>query len=95
MDTPKKSELRGLLMALKRDIRDEYRASDDPDDHLPGMQVTIGWNEDGDWSWQTGDNSYTGGAYGYPHWAVISLYRRSNCKDLAEDIIDQLKEVSQ
>src|SRR5688572_73783 len=87
-----------LFKALKRDIGDDYRASDDPDDNTPGMQVTIGFtpeteDNDASWSYQTGDNSYTGGAYSHPHWAVVSLYRRSNSRSLAEDCASQIAEL--
>lgn len=87
-----------LFVALKEDIGDEYRASDDPEDDTPGMCVTIGFtpeteDKDASWSYQTGDNSYTGGAYGHPHWAVVSLYRRSNSRELAEDCADQIAEL--
>jgi hypothetical protein len=85
---------RRLLVRLKEDIGDEYRCSDDPHDNTPGMCVTFGAkpNEDGglDWSYQTGDNSYSGGAYGYPNWAVVYLYRRSNCKELAADAMGEI-----
>lgn len=87
-------EVTRLLKALKPDIADDYRATDDPGDNTPGMQVTIGAKplEDGtlDWSYQTGDNSYSGGAYGYPHWGVIYLYRRSNCHELATDAVNEI-----
>lgn len=90
---PSLGELAALLRSLKANIGDDYRASDDPEDDAPGMCVTVGWSpESGDWSYQTGDNSFTGGAYRYPHWGVISLYRRSNSRDLARDIQDQLAE---
>lgn len=86
-----------IFRALKSEIRDDYRASDDPDDNTPGMQVTIGFTpSDNDspagWHYQTGDNSFMGGAYGHAHWAVISLYRRSNSRDLAKDCADQIVE---
>lgn len=88
--------VRELLISLKPQICDDYRASDNDDDNTPGMQVTIGAsvNEDGSlsWSYQTGDNSYTGGAYGHPFWGVVSLYRRSNCSDLAKEAVDQIAE---
>ena len=81
-----------LLKALKKDIGDDYRASEDPDDETPGMQVTFGVTigEDGSlsWSYQTGDNSYTGGAYGHPYWGVVSLYRRSRSREVAEEAMD-------
>ena len=85
-----------LLKSLKQTIGDDYRASEDED--TPGMCVTIGFTPGSEdklcaWSYQTGDNSYTGGAYGHPHWAVVSLYRRSNSRQLAEDCADQIAEL--
>lgn len=86
-----------LFKSLKADIGDEYRCSDDPDDDKPGMCVTIGFTpetEDGDcsWSYQTGDNSFTGGAYGHQFWAVVYLYRDSNSMELAALAADELAE---
>jgi hypothetical protein len=92
MNLPSLTELRRLFVALKKDISDDYRASDDSEDTTPGMSVTIGASLDGSWSYQTGDNSFTGGAYGHPHWAVVSLYRRSNSTEVAKDVLDQLAE---
>ena len=89
-----------LLKELKKEIADDYRASDDPDDDKPGMCVTIGFTpaddeteKDCSWSYQTGDNSFTGGAYGHPHWGVIYLYRRSNSRELAKDAADQIADL--
>lgn len=88
---PTIAEIRGLLVSLKSDIGDDYRSENSEDDGPPSMDVTIGWTPStGAWSYQTGDNSFTGGAYGHPHWAVITLCRRSNSTDLAKDVIDQL-----
>lgn len=84
-------EVRELLIALKPEICDDYRI-DDQDD-IPGIMVTIGYSPNGDWNYQTGDNSFTGGAYGHPHWAIVYLYRRSNSLELARDVIDQLWEL--
>lgn len=82
-----------LLRSLKPDIGDDYRASDDSEDTKPGMQVTFGvtLKEDGSlsWSYQTGDNSYSGGAYRHPVWAVVSLYRRSNSRELAKEAMEE------
>ena len=84
-------DIRALLVALKADIGDEYKV--DEDDTIPTMMVTIGANSQGEWSYQTGDNSYTGGAYGFPHWAIVYLTRRSNSTYLARDIVDQIAEL--
>jgi hypothetical protein len=90
---PKIQELARLLVALKANIGDEYRCTDDQDDDTPGMIVTIGWTpKTGEWNYQTGDNSFTGAAYGHRIWAVIYLYRDSNCRDLARDAQDELAE---
>jgi len=89
---PKMIEIQSKLISLKADIDDDFRAYED--DTLPGIMVTIGANNEGDWSCQVGDNSFTGAAYGYPHWAVVALYRRSNCYELACEVIDQLEELA-
>lgn len=83
-----------LLKSLKPDIGDEYRACEDDD--CPGMQVTIGATPQSDgvlsWNYQTGDNSYSGGAYGHANWGVIYLYRRSNCAELAHNAVEEIAE---
>jgi hypothetical protein len=81
--------LKQVLIALKSKIDDSYIQEGDT---LPSIQVTIGANIKGGWAYQTGDNSYSGPVYHYPHWAVIQLYRRSNCLELARDIREQLAE---
>ncbi len=85
-----------LLRLLKRDIADDYRCTDDSEDNTPGMLVTFGLDENGAWSYQTGDNSYTGGAYGFHYWGLAYLNRRSNCKELAQgafaEAYDQMPE---
>ncbi len=86
-------EVYWLLRALKSDIGDEYRVSDDADDDTPGMLVTVATTDGRAWSWQTGDNSFTGGAYGYAHWSLIYLYRASNCRDLARDAVEELRDM--
>lgn len=84
-------EIASLLVSLKRDIDDDYRASDDPDDDRPGMCVTFGTDDEmATWTYQTGDNSYSGGCYGKAFWGVISLYRTSNCRELAHDAVEQM-----
>lgn len=78
-------EITALLIALKPDIADDYRCTDDPDDDTPGMLVTVATTDGGAWSYQTGDNSYTGGCYHYRYWSVIYLHRDSNCRELARE----------
>ena len=90
---PTIKDLSALVKAVKADLSDEYRVSDDGDDNTPGIQLTVGANEKGEWSYQTGDNSFTGGAYHFPHWAVVGVYRRSNSREVAREIQDQLADL--
>ncbi len=85
---PQVKDLFNLLKAIKPEIADDYIQEGDT---LPSIEVTVGCDpETGEWSYQTGDNSYMGGAYHYPIWGVVSVYRRSNCADLARDIREQI-----
>lgn len=84
--------IRALLIALKPQIEDDFRATDDPGDTTPGMQVTIGASPDGSWDYQTGDNSFSGGAYGHAHWGVVYLSRSSNSTELARDCVNEIAE---
>lgn len=64
----------------------------DFDGELPYNELTVGMNLSGEWNYQTGDNSFTGGAYGFPCWATVSVHRRSKSPEIVKDIIDQLME---
>lgn len=84
------SELVALFESLIPEIGDDYRATDDSDDDTPGMCVTVATDDSlSCWSYQTGDNSFTGGAYGLPHWAVVYLYRHSSPLQLAIEVANQ------
>ena len=81
-----------LCREIKGQIKDDYRAFDD--DEIPGIQLTVGANDDlTDWDYQTGDNCYSGNAYFYPYWAVVGVYRNSNCRELAREIKEQLEDL--
>ena len=87
-----------LIKSLKPTIGDDYRAYDDcdgDDDSTPSMLVTVGFtpeteDKDCSWSYQTGDNSYTGGAYGHPHWGVVAIHRKSNSNEVANEIAEEI-----
>lgn len=87
------NEFRSLLVSLKKTIGDDYQVEGAEDGAPPCMQVTFGMsrNEDGELSWgyQTGDNSYSGGAYGHPAWGIVYLSRRSNSLELANKAFDE------
>lgn len=76
-----------LLKGLKKECLDR---------EVKELEVTVGVTptEEGlAWNYQTGDNSFTGGAYGHPHWVCLYLTRRSNCRELSRDAVEQLKEL--
>lgn len=80
-------EVTELLAALIPDIGDEYRADEETDE--PSMCVTIATTDGESWGYQTGDNSFTGGAYGFQYWGVITLTRDSDPAELAADAVGQ------
>lgn len=94
METPRLptiKDLSELVRWVKPQICDDYI---DEGDTLPSICLTVGADTNtGDWGYQTGDNSYTGGAYGYPDWAVVTVYRRSNSIKLARDVREQLSDL--
>ena len=96
-----RQELYSLLVALKKDadwytLRQEVLEFGPSTDPTPYVDVTIGctfnfaegWIS---WNFQTGDNSFTGGAYGHPEWFNTSILSRSNCKDLAKGLIEEIE----
>jgi len=85
IELPTLVELATELTRLKTLIDDDMVAEGDD---TPSMDITLGSDHKG-YGLQTGDNSYTGGAYGFAHWGVTTLTRRSNCRELAKDLHEQ------
>jgi hypothetical protein len=83
-------EVTALVRALIPTIGEEYRATEE--DESPSMLITVGADESGAWSYQTGDNSYTGGAYSFPVWGLGYLYRDSDPAEVARGIVDEIAE---
>ena len=89
---PSVKDMATLVKSVKPNIDDDSRSFDEAT--LPCIQLTVGWDDKtGEWSFQTGDNSFTGGAYHCPHWAVVDVFRRSNSIELAKEIRSQLAEL--
>ena len=77
-----------------KEIESEAIAYDPDNQEYLGLDLTIAASETGDdWNFQTGDNSYTGGAYGLPNWAVTSIQPDSDPLEVYDDVIDQLEEL--
>jgi hypothetical protein len=77
-----------LVTRLIPTINDDYRASEDDD--TPSMMLTVGADNAG-WNYQTGDNSYTGGAYSYATWGIGYITRDSDPAVVAEGIASDLE----
>ena len=87
----RQTRLYPLIREIKGYIQDDYLAF--YEDEEPGIQLTIGYDpKDDSWSYQTGDNSFHGSAYFYPIWGVVGVYRNSNCREVAKDIVEQIAE---
>lgn len=88
-----------LLESLSKIIKSlSSNVTDDMIDHdweSPAIQITLGisvTNNTISWGWQSGDNSYTGGAYSYPYWGIGYVGKDLNdeeCKSLANDLLEE------
>lgn len=96
-------EFSELIAACIKDIADDDGIGDgcdDDDECGPWMDLTIGYTpakEDGtpeSWGFQTGDNSFTGGAYSHPHWAVTTLSREDDPNEVAQEMVGQINELT-
>ena len=53
--------------------------------------LTVGFTpESGRWGFQTGDNSFTGGAYGHPFWGVAWISSESHPAWVAREILGEI-----
>ena len=57
--------------------------------------LTVGYSPEAEsWGYQTGDNSFTGGAYGHPFWGVVWIGADADpaevADEIAEDILSQM-----
>ena len=87
------------LETIVTQIVTEYKQYYKEDKDVEYIQLTVGTNGDlcevsGStlYGYQTGDNSYTGGAYGYRHWGVAEINDESDPEEVVEDICEQLAE---
>ena len=78
------------IAALIRDLKRSYRPGNE------GLDLTVSTDaKSRNYGWQTGDNSFTGGAYSYPHWAVVTVFPRTNSRQLAREIIGQWRDLTE
>lgn len=80
------TNLTNLIKTLKKSDMD---SSGEP------LDLTVGYNpKTGEWSYQLGDNSYTGPVYGFPIWGVATIFPRFSSRTLAEVLLRQIKDQS-
>ena len=82
---PTKKALTNLIIELKKDL-------DTWDMEEMDVTVACSGSDRDDWAFQTGDNSYTGACYSYHHWAIGTISKDTNSKELATELLDQLDE---
>jgi hypothetical protein len=59
-----------------------------------GLYVTIATNDEGiSLGYQTGDNSFSGGAYGLPNWALVDLICSDTVADIVADVVGQWEDL--
>ena len=66
----------------------------DCEDACMSVQLTVGLSNTGEeWSYQTGDNSYSGGAYCFPHWAVIWCNENETPEEVYKNLIQEIDSI--
>ena len=83
MKLPNKKDLSALFKRLKRQMLENPHLYWNVVTEQYECEVTIGCDGTSkEFGYQTGDNSYTGACYGFPHWAIVTITNHSNIKDL-------------
>lgn len=85
------AELSSAVEVLIKGIGEDYRveAGDGP-----AMEVTFATDDTcSQWTYQTGNNSFHGNAYGLPHWAVVTLTPDSEPDEIADEILSQWEDL--
>ena len=80
---------------LEKDLILNAPVSNDPAEESY-LELTVATNDTWtDWDFQTGDNSFHGPAYFYPHWAVVTIYEGDDVEDVFNDIKQQLEDLTE
>ena len=78
------------IHAWRHETLDMMHNEDLGEDNL--LCITFATNDGKQWNYQTGDNSFTGNAYGLKHWAVIYISTDSETREVFDDVIEQWEE---
>jgi hypothetical protein len=74
---------------------DEWKSwlSEDTDTDEGWTQLTIGYDDQTElWGYQTGDNSFTGAAYGFQAWLVVNFSRECMAEEIMERLCEEYDE---
>jgi hypothetical protein len=86
-------EVKAQLIHLVQSIKNkEYWTEDTNDDGeiYEYIELTVGYDDES-WDFQTGDNSYFGGAYYYSApWLVTQIYPDSDPTDVVAELLSQV-----
>ena len=91
---PTKQALNTLVKELKRYMLENPDLFWDVETEQYETTLTIGF--DGltkTYGFQIGDNSYSGGAYGYPYWAVVMITNNLSNRDIVDCIVNQFHDI--
>ena len=86
-----RKNLHDLIDFQKNGCR-ELEAVDDISEDNPQI-LTVACNDELEYGFQIGDNSYSGPVYHFPHWSVVYLTSDSSTSSLVEEIVNQLEEL--
>jgi hypothetical protein len=71
----------------------ECNAKYEDDCECLAMTLTVSCNDDGTrWTYQTGDNSFSGACYMHPHWSVQQIVKGDDIAELLQSIVNDLNE---
>ena len=90
-----KNYLKEDLTKLIKLNLDEWKSwlNEDVDSDEGWGTLTIGFDDDNEeWSYQTGDNNYTGGAYGFHNWLVVNFSTECTVEEVLERLCEEYQE---
>ena len=89
-----KSDIREFISINIEEWKREARLESIYNKDYAGIDLTVATDDTGtQWNYQTGDNSFTGGCYGLPHWAVTQIDDDSDPDDVVDYLISELTEL--
>lgn len=85
---PSKQSIAKALVELKRNMSSIGWPDKEKDQDVPWVDVRLQVYDDGDWAIRWGDPSYDQDHRG--HWGCGSLSPRTNCRELAQELLDSV-----